>query len=180
MKRLILTLPLALYPLLAGCPSPTEPPAAPPGNPPAISQPAGLPDMPPDPRAGQNSGNSSRPAANNPAVGSTTLPAKPVNGSALNKFFPQGVTYTQEKSGYSMANLKGGGTLAISDLAGNPPARDKYNISSLSIAGYPATKSGTQGVSILVGDRYQVTVRGTANAEAALSSADLSGLAALK
>lgn len=176
MKRLLLTLPLALYPLLAGCPSPAEPPVAPPGNPPAVSQPAGLPDMPPDPRSAQGSSGH----VSHVEVGSTTLPAKPVNGSALNKFFPQGVTFTQEKSGFSMANLKGGGTLAISDLAGNPPARDKYNISSLSIAGYPATKSGTQGVSILVGDRYQVTVRGTANAEAALSSANLSGLAALK
>ncbi|MGC4046685.1 MAG: hypothetical protein QM758_23075 [Armatimonas sp.] len=125
-------------------------------------------------------GNTSHPAANSPAVGSTTLPAKPVNGSALNKFFPQGVTYTQEKAGFSMANLKGGGTLAITDLASNPSARDKYKSSTETVAGYPAVKQGSQGVGILVGDRYQVMVRGSANAEGALGSANLSGLAELK
>ncbi|MGC4046686.1 MAG: hypothetical protein QM758_23080 [Armatimonas sp.] len=59
MKRLLLALPLALFPILSGCLGcmrPAEPPPAPPGNPPAMRAPAGMPEMPPDPRAGQGGG----------------------------------------------------------------------------------------------------------------------------
>jgi hypothetical protein len=121
-----------------------------------------------------------RGGASNTAVGVAPLPAKPVAGAALNKFFPDGVTFTQEKSGFAMANLKGGGTIAITDLASNPSARDKFKSSSESVAGYPASRVGSQGVAVLVGDRYQVMVRGSANAEGAIGGVDLSGLAGLK
>jgi hypothetical protein len=185
MKRLLLTLPLALSPLLSGCLGcnrPAEPPPPPPGGPPAMRQPAGMPGLPPDPRAGRGGmapANSGR-SMGSGSVGVSALPAKPVSGSALNKFFPSGVTFTQEKNGFSMANLKGGGTLAITDLASNPSGRDKFKTSRESVAGYPASRVGQQGVAVLVGDRYQVMVRGTGNAESVLSGVKLSDLADLK
>jgi hypothetical protein len=186
MKRLVLTLPLALSPFLSGCLGcnrPAEPPPPQRGAPPAMRQPAGMPGLPPDPRAGRPG---TAPASNpgrtvgSGSVGISSLPAKPVSGSALNKFFPSGVTFTQEKNGFSMANLKGGGTIAITDLASNPSARDKFKMSSESVSGYPASRVGQQGLAVLVGDRYQVMVRGTSSAEGVLGSAKLSELAGLK
>jgi hypothetical protein len=145
-----------------------------------VRAPSGLPDLPPDPRAQGNRSNPGVPAASSGPVGVVPLAGEPVAGSALNKFFPDGVTFTQEKKGFAMANLKGGGTLAITDLRSNPSARDDYKTSGERVAGYPAKRVGQQGLGVLVGDRYQVMVRGTANAQSALSSADLAGLAQLK
>lgn len=77
-----------------------------------------MPGLPPDPRGGK--------ATVGGGSGTAALPAKPVPGSALNKFFPKGVTFKQEKNGFSLAEIKGG-TLSITDLAGNPSGRDKYS-----------------------------------------------------
>ena len=107
------------------------------------------------------------------------LPAKPVPGAALNKFFPKGVTFKQEKIGFALADVKGG-TIAITDLASNPPGRDKYATSTEQIVGYPAARQGN-AVSILVGSRYQVTVRSvSADKESWLGKIDLAGLEGLK
>ena len=128
-------------------------PAPPPGPP------AGMPALPPDPRGGKPAtGGSSELAA---------LPEKPVPGSALNKFFPKGVTFKQEKPGFSLADIKGG-TLSITDLAGNPPGRDKFSSSSEKLEGYPAARVGNQGVAILVGGRYQVQVRSVSHGQGIL------------
>ncbi|OQY45964.1 MAG: hypothetical protein B6242_09040 [Anaerolineaceae bacterium 4572_78] len=123
------------------------------------------------------------------------LPSNPVAGSQLNKYFPKSdggydVIHIQEKSGFSEAKLKKGGsevaTLAITDLASNPSARDKYKSSSKKIAGYPATNSGSKGTAILVGNRYQVQVRskdssfGESDRETWLKKFNLSGLSKLK
>lgn len=183
---------LATQPLL-GCPSPQS--SAPPPAPPAQTAPAGrstLPDLPPDPRAARQG----QPApVNSGAVGSTVLPAKAVPGSALNKFFPNDSdgldrVFTQEKTGFAMANLnKGKATLAqlsINDTAANPSARDKFKGAGRSVAGYPATNDGMSGIAVLVGDRYQVKIRATGSAlsdsemQHWLEKFDLAGLAGLK
>ena len=142
--------------------------SAPPPGPPA-----GMPALPADPRA------HGKPAT--AQVGAdAALPAKPVAGSALNKFFPKGVTFKQEKPGFSMADVKGG-TLSITDLAGNPSGRDKYAASTEKIEGYPAVRVGNQGVAILVGGRYQVQVRSVSpDKESWLGKVDLAGLEGLK
>ena len=163
---------LALVPL-SGCfrdaPSTAS---APPGPP------AGMPGLPPDPRAGRTAPTTRNAPLSD--VGGAALPSKPVDGSALNKFFPKGVTFTQEKKGYSMANIQGG-TLSITDLAGNPSGRDKYRASTTQLDGYPMVAVGNQGIAILVGDRYQVQVRSVApGREDWLKKVNLSGLAGLK
>ena len=133
--------------------------------------PAGMPALPADPRA------HGKPAG---AGAGSALPAKPVPGSALNKFFPKGVTFKQEKPGFSMAEVKGG-TISITDLAGNPSGRDKYAASAEKIEGYPAVRVGKQGVAILVGGRYQVQVRSVSpDKESWLGKVDLAGLEGLK
>jgi hypothetical protein len=169
----------------AGCFQAPPPPAAPP------AQSAGrdsLPALPPDPRGG---GVSSGTAPDRSAVGTKPLPAKPVAGSVFNKLFPKdgdgyNVTYTQEKSGASLAELTKGGKklaqLSITDTAGNPPARDKFKTGSQAVAGFPAASVGDLGTAILVGDRFQVQVRSadpafTADQRAAwLAKFDLAGL----
>ncbi|BAZ88450.1 hypothetical protein [Dolichospermum compactum] len=87
-------------------------------------------------------------------------------GSQLNKFFPSGGdgydrVYTQEKKGFSEANLKKGGKvvaqLAISDTSSIPGAAAKFANSTEKIGGYPAVKVGNTQTSVLV-DKYQVKV----------------------
>ncbi|BAY88306.1 MULTISPECIES: hypothetical protein [unclassified Tolypothrix] len=115
-------------------------------------------------------------------------------GSKLNKFFPSGGdgyqrVYTQEKKGFSEANLKKGGKvvaqLAISDTTSTPTAAAKFSNSSKKVAGYPAVTLGNTQTSILVG-KYQVkaiskdpTFTAT-DREAWLEKFDLNGLARLK
>lgn len=191
---LVLLLGLATQPL-SGCFSGCNPaPSAPPPAPPAQSAPAGLPDLPPDPRA-LKSGVKSPTSASSGTVGTLVLPSKPVPGSALNKFFPNDAdgydrVFTQEKNGFAMANLNKGGktvaTLSINDTAGNPSARDKFKSAGRSVAGNPATNDGMSGIAVLVGDRYQVKIRATGSAlsdaelQTWLEKFDLSGLAGLK
>ena len=192
---LALLLGLAMQPI-SGCFSGCNPaPSAPPPAPPAMSAPAGrsgMPDLPPDPRALKRQ--DSAPAKTS-AVGTTALPAKPVPGSALNKFFPNDADgydriFTQEKNGFAMANLNKGGktvaTLSINDCAALPSSRDKFKSAGRSVGGNPATNDGMSGIAMLVGDRYQVKIRATGGAlsdadmQAWLEKFDLNGLAGLK
>jgi hypothetical protein len=87
-------------------------------------------------------------------------------GSKLNTFFPKAGNgydrvYTQEKKGFSEANLKKGGKvvaqLAISDTTSTPTVGSKYANSTKKIDGYPAVELGKTQTSVLVG-KYQVKV----------------------
>jgi hypothetical protein len=115
-------------------------------------------------------------------------------GSKLNKFFPAGGNgfdrvYTQEKKGFSEANLKKDGKvfaqLAISDTTSTPTAAAKFANSNEKIAGYPAVKLGNTQTSVLVG-KYQVKVISkdpaftAADRAAWIEKFDLAGLASLK
>ena len=110
-------------------------------------------------------------------------------GANFNKFFPKGGggyerVYTQEKKGFAQAKLKKNGkevaTLSISDTKSTPDTAKKYQQSTKTIAGYPAATLGNSQTSILVNNRYQVTVRSTDptfEREAWLQKFDLAGLA---
>jgi hypothetical protein len=110
-------------------------------------------------------------------------------GSNFNKFFPEDGdgyerVFTSEKSGYAEAILKEDGkevaTVAISDSISDPSIKDKFNGSGEDLDGYPVATQGKTKTSILVGDRYQVTVTSKDLAHSdrldILSDFDLSGL----
>ncbi len=87
-------------------------------------------------------------------------------GGKLNKFFPSAgdgykSVYTQEKKGFSEANLKKGGKtvaqLAVSDTTSLPDAAAKFSKSTKKIGGYPAVTVGKTQTSVLVG-KFQVKV----------------------
>jgi hypothetical protein len=87
-------------------------------------------------------------------------------GAKLNKFFPSGGdgydrVYTQEKKGFSEANLKKAGKvvaqLAISDTTSTPSAAAKFDKSTKKIAGYPSVEMGSTQTSVLV-SKFQVKV----------------------
>ncbi len=134
-----------------------------------------------------------RPVASLPSNAPPAIPQKEATaGSALNKAFPDGsgdfkVVFTQEKDGFSQADLTKAGTrvatLSVSDTAANPAARDKFKTATRKISGYPAAPVGSQGTAVLVGDRYQVQVRSlqpsftTQDREAWLAKFDLARLA---
>jgi hypothetical protein len=113
-------------------------------------------------------------------------------GSNFNKFFPKASNgyervYTQEKKGFAQAKLKKEGkevaTLSISDTKSTPATAAKYQQSTKKVAGYPATTVGTMQTSILVNNRYQVTVRSTDpsfDREAWLQKFDLNGLSRIQ
>jgi len=113
-------------------------------------------------------------------------------GSNFNKFFPKASNgyervYTQEKKGFAQAKLKKDGkevaTLSISDTKSTPATAAKYQQSTKKVAGYPATTVGTMQTSILVNNRYQVTVRSTDpsfDREAWLQKFDLNGLSRIQ
>ncbi len=91
-------------------------------------------------------------------------------GKSFNQIFPDSgggftVQFTQEKEGYSQADLlKDGKKLAqfsISDTNSNPTAREKFKSSTRQLAGSPSASVGSLGTAILVSDRYQVQVRST-------------------
>lgn len=88
-------------------------------------------------------------------------------GSEFNKFFPRAAdgyqrVYTQEKKGFAQAKLKKDGKdialLSISDTSSIPGSAAKYSSSDKKIVGYPAVLSGNTKTSILVDNKYQVTV----------------------
>lgn len=129
------------------------------------------------------------PAAGNPPAAAESLP-----GSSFNRFFPTAsdgfdVTYTQEKDGFAEARLSRGGAdvalMSVSDTAGNPSARTKYETSTMEIGGFPAVNVGSNGVAVLVADRFQVQVRSTDptftldDAQQWLEQFDLDGIAGL-
>lgn len=116
-------------------------------------------------------------------------------GSSFNRYFPGSQfgydrVYTQEKKGFSEANLKKDGKvvaqLAISDTSSIPTAAAKFANSQKKISGYPAVEVGNTQTAILVGNRYQVKV---ISKDPSFTSGDraewlgkfnLSGLASLK
>ena len=115
-------------------------------------------------------------------------------GGEFNKFFPEvsdpfNIVFLQEKEGFAEANLEFEGeevaTLAISDTANNPSARDKYADSDKELQGYPLVAVGNNGSAILVADRFQVQVRSKVtdfvaeDREEWLAEFDLDGLAGL-
>jgi hypothetical protein len=112
-------------------------------------------------------------------------------GANFNKFFPKGDdgyqrVYTQEKKGFAQAKLKKNGkevaTLSISDIKSTPDTANKYQLSTKKVAGYPAATVGNSQTSVLVNNRYQVTVRSTDpsfDREAWLNKFDFDGLARL-
>ncbi|TAE59852.1 MAG: hypothetical protein EAZ76_04625 [Nostocales cyanobacterium] len=115
-------------------------------------------------------------------------------GSELNKFFPESDdgyerVYTQEKKGFSGANLKKDGKvvaqLAISDTSSDATIASKYANSTKKIEGYPAVELGKTQTSILVG-KYQVKVISkdplfnASDREDWIEKFDLDGLADLK
>ncbi|NET00105.1 MAG: hypothetical protein F6K62_13155 [Sphaerospermopsis sp. SIO1G2] len=119
---------------------------------------------------------------------------KATQGSKLNQFFPDSDdgydrVYTQEKKGFSGANLKKDGKvvaqLAISDTTSTPTVASKYANSTEKIAGYPAVQQGKTQTSVLVG-KYQVKVISkdplfnASNREDWLEKFDLDGLEELK
>jgi len=113
-------------------------------------------------------------------------------GSEFNKFFPKGGSgydrvFTQEKKGTAQAKLKQNGTevatLTIFDTKSSPATVTKYKTATKQVAGYPAATVGTMQTSILVNDRYQVTVRSKEpgfDREAWIKKFDLNGLSKLQ
>ncbi len=115
-------------------------------------------------------------------------------GSKLNNFFPSGGdgydrVYTQEKKGFSGANLKKGGKvlaeLSISDTSSTPTTASKFANSTKKIGGYPSVEQGKTQTSVLV-NKYQVKAISkdplfTASDRAAwIEKFNLDGLAKLK
>ncbi|HEY9661885.1 MAG TPA: hypothetical protein V6C65_25810 [Allocoleopsis sp.] len=87
-------------------------------------------------------------------------------GSSFNKFFPRSVSGydivpSQEKKGFAEYKVNQGNKtvamLAISDTTGTGAA-DKFQNSTMKIAGYPAVEQGSNSTAILVNDRFQVKV----------------------
>ncbi|MEO8894167.1 MAG: hypothetical protein ABI417_21995 [Coleofasciculaceae cyanobacterium] len=113
---------------------------------------------------------------------------KATQGAEFNKFFPKGGAgyervFAQEKKGTSQAKLKQNGvevaTLTIFDTKSSPATAAKYQQATKKVAGYPAATVGTMQTSILVNDRYQVTVRSKTpdfDREAWIKKFDLNGL----
>jgi hypothetical protein len=117
-----------------------------------------------------------------------------IAGGEFNRFFPKvsdpfDIVFLQEKEGFAEAALEYEGeevaTLAISDTANNPSARDKYAQSNDDLEGHPVVAVGNNGTAILVADRIQVQVRSKAadfaaeDRETWLLEFDLDGLAGL-
>jgi hypothetical protein len=98
----------------------------------------------------------------------TAVDKEAVQGAKLNDFFPQSSgeyerVFTQEKDGFVQAKLKFQGqdvaTLAIFDTISNPTAKSAFADATEKIQGFPTVPKGSQGTSVLVGDRYQVSIR---------------------
>lgn len=120
---------------------------------------------------------------------------KPEEGGSFNKFFPKNevgyeIVASQEKTGFAEYKLKKDGKdlamIAISDVANNPQAADKFKTSTKKIGGFPAVDQGSTATAVLVGERFQVKVLSRdasftkANREAWLQKVNLTGLAAMK
>ena len=134
-------------------------------------------------------------AAQATSEGQRATTKEAVAGSKFNALFPKShgdfeVVYTQEKVGFAEAALKEKGkdvaTLAIFDTVSNPEAAAKYAESKEKLEGYPLMAVGSNGSTILVGDRFQVQVRSKtddfteADRKEWLGMFDLEALAGLK
>ncbi len=119
----------------------------------------------------------------------------PEEGGSFNKFFPKTesgfeMIASQEKTGFAEYKLKKGGKdlamIAISDVANNPQAADKFKTATKKIGGFPAVDQGSTATAVLVGGRFQVKVLSRdasftkANREEWLNKVNLAGLAAMK
>ncbi|NJO39805.1 MAG: hypothetical protein HC769_01075 [Cyanobacteria bacterium CRU_2_1] len=89
-----------------------------------------------------------------------------VQGGNFNKFFPRSVqgyevVPAQEKQGFAEYKVNQDGKnvamLAINDTTGTPAAQ-KFQNSTMTIAGYPAVEQGQNATAVLVNDRFQVKV----------------------
>jgi hypothetical protein len=98
----------------------------------------------------------------------TAVDKNAVKGAIFNQFFPSNSdeyerVFTQEKAGFVQAKLKKGGedlaTLAIFDTISNPSAKDDFKDASDKINGFPVAEKGSNNTAVLVGDRYQVSIR---------------------
>lgn len=123
-------------------------------------------------------------------------PPAAVEGKKLNAFFPPEEfeamkrTFTVEKDGFVEATLKDAkGTevakLAITDSsATNEDAKAKYAAATEKVGAWPLTTTGKNKSSVLVADRYQISIMSQKLAAAERKSLferfDLAGLATLK
>ena len=98
----------------------------------------------------------------------TAVEKEAVKGATLNVFFPSNSgeyerVFTQEKDGFVQAKLKFQGedlaTLAIFDTISNPSAKNDFADANEKIQGFPLVQKGSNNTVVLVGDRYQVSVR---------------------
>ncbi len=127
--------------------------------------------------------------------GASAVVEESAAGGSFNKFFPPSQDgyeriYSQEKTGFAEAKLKKEGkevaVMAISDTLNNPSATEKFNQSTLKIAGYPAVQRGGQATAVRVLIRYQVKVLSRdpsfseSDRQTWLAKFDLNGLANLK
>ncbi|MCS6807533.1 MAG: hypothetical protein RML40_01485 [Bacteroidota bacterium] len=118
----------------------------------------------------------------------------PQEGGIFNAFFPKNepgfeLVASQEKTGFAEYKLKKNGTdlamIAISDIANNPQAAEKFASATKTIAGFPVVEQGNTATALLVGGRFQVKVLSRslsftkADREAWLQKVNLAGLAAL-
>jgi hypothetical protein len=98
----------------------------------------------------------------------TAVNEEAIQGAKLNDFFPKNSgeyerIFTQEKDGFVQAKLKFQGkdlaTLAIFDTISNPSAKADFINATEKIQGFPLVEKGSTGTAVLVGDRYQVSIR---------------------
>ena len=98
----------------------------------------------------------------------TAVSKDATQGAKLNDFFPSNSdeyerVFTQEKDGFVQAKLKFQGkdlaTLAIFDTISNPAAKDDFAKATEKVKGFPLVQKGSTGTAVLVGDRYQVSIR---------------------
>ena len=114
-------------------------------------------------------------------------------GASFNRAFPPDGTdgykriFTQEKEGFAEAKLQKDGkdvaTLAVTDVAGDPAARGKFEKSTELLAGNPLVTVGKNQSALLVKNRFQVKVSSQTLDPAArrelLAKFDLAALPAL-
>lgn len=98
----------------------------------------------------------------------TAVSENAVKGASLNQFFPGNSgdyerVFTQEKTGFVQAKLKFKGQdvaiLAIFDTISNPSAKNDFANANEQIKGFPTVEKGSNQTAVLVGDRYQVSIR---------------------